>query len=389
MKRRKQRGFTLVELLVVITIISMLMALLLPAVQAAREAARRAQCMNRQSNLAKALLNYESGKKQFPGYVQYLGMRASVGDGSTYVAGDPIAPDNTTAGGVTALAKFVPGSPTVAIETNDVSWVVPLFPLLEREDMWSKWSNRGPYDEDLRLVSPNEDGDPFDVLAENDKRTVGLRPQIVLKVLTCPSDRSDFTGAGGPKLSYVANCGALLRNGPAPPRWGGAAYGVFHDHSSVVKPGNQTVVSLDYISQRDGNTNTLLLSENARARSWAPKNDSDDRRMPLAADVGFVWSDDLSTQEIEEPGACENTNERPVAINDCREYGQDSSYAETPAPVIYAGPSSGHPGGVVVSYGDGHVEFMNETIDHRVYLHLMTPHSATAKIPGVLDDADH
>ena len=46
-KNQRRRGFTLVELLVVIAIIAMLVTLLLPAVQAAREAARRAQCMNK------------------------------------------------------------------------------------------------------------------------------------------------------------------------------------------------------------------------------------------------------------------------------------------------------------------------------------------------------
>ena len=44
--RRARRGFTLIELLVVIAIIAVLIALLLPAVQAAREAARRSQCVN-------------------------------------------------------------------------------------------------------------------------------------------------------------------------------------------------------------------------------------------------------------------------------------------------------------------------------------------------------
>src|SRR5262245_10996854 len=66
MMPKDRRGFTLVELLVVIAIIGILVALLLPAIQAARESARRTQCVNNEKQLALAVLNFESSFKFLP-----------------------------------------------------------------------------------------------------------------------------------------------------------------------------------------------------------------------------------------------------------------------------------------------------------------------------------
>ncbi len=97
-----RRGFTLVELLVVITIIGMLMALLLPAVQAARENGRRTICLNNQRNIAQAMISYEASKQRFVG-------RTSVINTSSYP------------GGIV------------------VNWVVPLLPHIQRRDIYDAW----------------------------------------------------------------------------------------------------------------------------------------------------------------------------------------------------------------------------------------------------------
>jgi prepilin-type N-terminal cleavage/methylation domain-containing protein len=77
--KNENRGFTLVELLVVIAIIGILVALLLPAIQSAREAARRSQCMNNLKQIGIALHNYHSAHNTFP-------VGAALQEGSTWSA---------------------------------------------------------------------------------------------------------------------------------------------------------------------------------------------------------------------------------------------------------------------------------------------------------------
>lgn len=97
---QKQYGFTLVELLVVIAIIGILIALLLPAVQAAREAARRAQCINHLKQFGLALHNYHDTHKVF--------CHGSGGPGTT------------------------PGM---------YSGVISLLPFLEQTSLWDLWTS--------------------------------------------------------------------------------------------------------------------------------------------------------------------------------------------------------------------------------------------------------
>ena len=89
--RRKGAAFTLVELLVVIAIIGILVSLLLPAIQAAREAARRTQCMNNLKQMTVATLNYENGLKELPPIYVFLYPEAQYPNGPPDPAtSDPI-----------------------------------------------------------------------------------------------------------------------------------------------------------------------------------------------------------------------------------------------------------------------------------------------------------
>ena len=118
--RHPARGFTLVELLVVIAIIGVLVALLLPAVQAAREASRRADCLNKLHQLGLAMHNYESAHKQLPkGIVGYDPTKTNI----------PSFQPNPAD----------PANPPIPPATTEAPFVVFLMPYLEESAMYAQY----------------------------------------------------------------------------------------------------------------------------------------------------------------------------------------------------------------------------------------------------------
>ena len=224
--KRKRFAFTLVELLVVITIIGILIAMLLPAVQSAREAARNSQCGNNLKQIGLAIQSYEAQWRSFPpgGFC--------VGDGAN--------------------------NHPVKGRTN---WAICLLPFLEASNLYDMY--------ELNLPNTGPENQP--VL------------QTFLPVMTCPSDVDTDTLS-----TILTNWTSPASSGNSDPILAapgsykgvtgqrGLPYWFFDDATTVAGPLNtefmrgplHTVVeevprypTVQTTHIRDGLTNTLLIGE--------------------------------------------------------------------------------------------------------------------------------
>src|SRR4051794_41028450 len=209
---RRRLAFTLVELLVVITIIGMLVALLLPAVQNARGRGRQLTCLNNLKQIGLATFNYDSSKGQVPGLTQFIKRGNKEYANISY---------NATERKFIVTSFNTAQSTATTAELNQIygfSWATILLPKMERSDIWDQ------------ITSPPRDGSGNAVPV--------LIPPI--ETLVCPSDRDVTTQPDLPGLSYSANSGGWdphTTSSPTSPLQvtsnigDTAENGVFHDFS--------------------------------------------------------------------------------------------------------------------------------------------------------------
>jgi len=253
--KRSRKAFTLVELLVVITIIGMLMGLLLPAVHSARESARRTVCTNNHKQVGLASNNFESTYRRFPGFANKIGN--SIG-----------------------------------------SWVAALLPFLERRDVYKHWEAGNG--EDMGLVH--------------------------LSVLVCPSNPPETTGVRDTSSGMICNTE------------------IFRDNSQ-----GRNSRGIDWLTRKDGASNTLMLTETLRIYPWEEVN-------PTVNGFGL--------ETLAGGGSSSGSNNQQPG-----------------------GPGSNHGGGIVAAFCDGHVKFIRSDLEAGVLPALVRGNDCDVDGGIVLDES--
>ncbi len=361
----RRRAFTLIELLVVIAIIAVLISLLLPAVQAAREAARRIQCVNNLKQFGLAMHNYVSANTALP-------------SGAVFNLNVPPCHCNS-----------------FACNCQNTTWFVLIMPYIEAGTMYNTF-NFAVGSEGTMLVT----GYPYSYAVNSTILTSRL------DFFQCPSDTSQTLNIQGSTVGAVLTSAPPLQitKGNYGVNWGNTDYGQgqrgdswfssnpaahrktpFGYNQGATGPLTATIASMT-----DGTSNTLLMSEllqgaidDVRGLLWTdfPGAHSFSTRLAPNGNVDF-WAgsayidpaggdnmDNLPTYGGSEAGTspanqangdlCDN---QPGQNLPCFSQGKEGG--------CFAASRSRHPGGVNSLLADGSVRFFKNTINLPTWISL-------------------
>jgi prepilin-type N-terminal cleavage/methylation domain-containing protein/prepilin-type processing-associated H-X9-DG protein len=342
-KRFQRRGFTLVELLVVIAIIGILVALLLPAVQAAREAARRASCTNNLHQIGVALHNYHSAKNVFP-----------------YGANDGDCEDKTP-------------------DRQVMAWRTLLLPYMEYQPLFDQL---GP----IAALSNTGGGKNGCTLPENRPWDQTFLQQQPVPAYICPSEASpyvkDHSGTDlwfGPRasavVSYYGSAGPVA-TGPSDGSWGGqdvicgnCVGGLNCPCASGNKPGGGQRGW--YHGQNPGGPGMMDMWANKISVAKVPDGTAH------TLHVGETYWEDRATNK----SGCFSTNGWMYTWGVASTvWGIITDYVARLGFTVTEHDNfnyqtgcnfrSRHPGGAHFLYADGHVEFLNDDISDKLFGNL-------------------
>ena len=338
---RNRTAITLVELLVVIAIIGILMALLLPAVQAAREAARRGECVNNLKQIGIAIQNYHDIHKHLP-----------FGKGPSY-----------------------PGVPVYARWSQHSL----LLPMMEQQALYAALDFRWP------PATPGMAGvinfmPPFSNPGGQNNVACTTRVPIFL----CPSDGANVPSDWPGQNNYAANQGSWLCD-----RLDST------DPNAITAPGEVQTGIFGYLSGlkfsavQDGLSNTAFFSEKIRG-TGAPNPCSDMFIMPHQISLLATWQTCSNiTPATATPLTSKWGYSWVMGENCCTQY----NHVAVPNQYTCGGigfpgtmsnmamqvsPGSYHPGGVNVCMGDGSVRFVPDAIDLNTWRALGTRRGSEA-----------